>query len=52
MQNAKHPAGFGLLGSAPSPGPGIGSRKRSKRNTWLVAALFGLVVAAWVNSQL
>lgn len=51
MENAKYES-FGLLGSAPSPGPRASFRKRAKRNPWVIVALFGLVVAAWINSQM
>ena len=54
MENTKHPEGFGLLGSAPSAGPYAGAvaQKRVKRNPWVVAAFFALVVVAWINSQM
>lgn len=49
----KHPQWFGLLASDISVGSHAGDAvpRRAKRNPWIVAGFFGLVVAAWINSQ-
>ena len=49
----KHPQWFGLLASDASAGlhPGDVVHRRTKRNLWIVVGFFGLVVAAWINSQ-
>ena len=54
MENAKRPEGFGLLGSAPWLGlhADAKSRKRVKRNPWIVVSFFGLVIATWLKSQM
>ena len=54
MENAKRREGFGLLGSSPlrSLHAGAAARRRAKRNPWIVVSFFGLVVAAWLKSQM
>ena len=54
MENAKRPEGFGLLGSVslPSLHAGAAARKRVKRNPWIVISFFGLIIAAWLKSQM
>ena len=55
----KHPQWFGLLASDTSDASdaSIGSHagdalpRRTKRNLWIVVGFFGLVIAAWINSQ-
>ena len=49
----KHPQWFGLLASDASIGSHAGAvvPKRTKRNLWVVIGFFGLVIAAWINSQ-
>ena len=58
----KHPQWFGLLASDTSntsdtSDASIGSHagdalpRRTKRNLWIVVGFFGLVIAAWINSQ-
>ena len=55
----KHPQWFVLLASDASDASdaSIGSHagavvhRRTKRNLWIVVGFFGLVVAAWINSQ-
>ena len=52
----KHSQWFGLLASEASDAS-IGSHagavvhRRTKRNLWAVIGFFGLVIAAWINSQ-
>ena len=52
MQTNKRPDGLGILISTVPAGRGSGAatRPRGKRNPWVVAAFFGLVVAAWINA--
>ena len=54
MENAKRAASFGLLGFAPLLGlrASAVARKRAKRNPWIVIGFFGLVIAAWLKSQM
>ena len=49
----KHPQWFGLLASDASIGlhAADGVHRRTKRNLWIVVGFFGLVIAAWINSQ-
>ena len=50
----KHPQWFGLLASEASIGVHAGAvlHKRTKRNLWIIVGFFGLVIAAWINSQM
>ena len=54
MQTTKRSEGLGRRGATGSA-EGHGSvltRKRAKRNPWVVVGFFWLVIAAWINSQM
>ena len=50
----KHPQWFGLLASEASIRVHADAvvHKRTKRNLWVVVGFFGLVIVAWINSQM
>jgi hypothetical protein len=54
MDATHRPQGFERPVSAASPGlhAGAALRPRTRRNPWLVVGFFGLVIAAWINSQM